>query len=230
MADIPRENMPSPTDKIEVRKRLRAQVTTALPKARNVLKKSGLKPEEHPRTAINIAGELVREDLKGEVDKLTGIWNRDGFIRRGKEELERSRRLSYKVAVIILDLNFLKQTNDTLGHNEGDNLIKRAAECLKAATRETDTVARIGGDEFGAVLASASYEGVAEWWKRANLLFNQQNINLGAGVAMTNPEDLSIHSDWEEKLNEYKKLADKALYLAKEKAKQERANVIENYG
>ena len=82
-------------------------------------------------------------------DSLTGLYNRhyyDEEIRR----LERARELS--VAVIICDVDGLKVVNDTLGHQAGDDLLKRAAKTISESIREGDFAARIGGDEFAVML------------------------------------------------------------------------------
>ena len=86
-------------------------------------------------------------------DALTGLFNR----RRFGEELERARlhakRFGEGGAVLFLDLDGFKFVNDTLGHAAGDELIGRVAGLLAANVRETDTLARVGGDEFAVLLA-----------------------------------------------------------------------------
>ena len=208
---------PSIEDKIEVRRRLRKQIEEAKPRAAQVLKKSGIKPVG--RTLINVSGELVRKDYEAETDKLTGIPNRDSFFRRGKEELERAKRLGYKISIVILDLNNIKQINDTLGYDAGDQKIKDAATCIREGTRETDVIARLGGDEFGAVLAEADYEGSQRWWERVNELLEKKAISIGAGVIEVDPSGLDKDTDWDAKFKEYRSLADKPLHLAKTQMK-----------
>jgi diguanylate cyclase (GGDEF)-like protein/PAS domain S-box-containing protein len=82
-------------------------------------------------------------------DALTGIYNRL-FMEEELDRLERGRR--WPVSVIMLDVDGLKEVNDTLGHERGDQLICRAAAALQEAVRAEDFVARLGGDEFVAVL------------------------------------------------------------------------------
>lgn len=226
----------SSADRIENRKRLRKQVQEHLPQARNVLDKSGMKPKDNEdskkqynRTAINVAGELVREKFKAETDGLTQIPNRDGFIRRGKEELERAKRVGYKVAVVVLDLNDLKETNDNQGHDAGDELLVNTAECLSQRTRTTDAISRWGGDEFGVVLSNTDYEGAQLWWQRLNELLNEKNIHIGAGVVVVSPDDLDEHGDWEQQFIKYRDLADKPLNTAKNQTKEEGENILLRY-
>lgn len=81
-------------------------------------------------------------------DYLTGLSNRALFNDRLAVELARARRNPKKLAVMLLDLDEFKEINDTLGHSFGDKLLKAVAKCLSELLRESDTVARMGGDEF----------------------------------------------------------------------------------
>ena len=84
-------------------------------------------------------------------DRLTGLANRALLEDRLEQALNRYRRTGEQVALLMLDLDRFKQVNDTLGHNAGDLLVAQVADRLKKLGRETDTVARIGGDEFAIV-------------------------------------------------------------------------------
>lgn len=81
-------------------------------------------------------------------DTLTGLANRKYFYERLHQELERSIRIGNKLAILFLDLDGFKLVNDTYGHEVGDLLLKEVAKRIKANIRETDLVARMGGDEF----------------------------------------------------------------------------------
>jgi diguanylate cyclase (GGDEF)-like protein/PAS domain S-box-containing protein len=81
-------------------------------------------------------------------DALTGLPNRTLFEDRLQMALSSARRRREKVAVMFMDIDHFKQVNDTLGHAAGDALLQGLGQDLKAALREADTVARIGGDEF----------------------------------------------------------------------------------
>jgi len=81
---------------------------------------------------------------------MTGLYNRAFF----EEEVLKLSESDDDISFIMADLDGLKQVNDTLGHQAGDNIIRRAAEVLKAAFDQDEIVARIGGDEFVAILHS----------------------------------------------------------------------------
>ena len=86
-------------------------------------------------------------------DKLTGLPNRALFEEMLEAAISRARRHDLGVGVIYLDLDNFKLVNDSLGHHAGDDLLKQLAERLRGCTRETDLVARQGGDEFLLLLA-----------------------------------------------------------------------------
>lgn len=85
-------------------------------------------------------------------DALTGLPNRVAFSERLFQELARAKRRNEVVAIVFLDLDRFKDVNDTLGHDAGDRLLVAVAERLRGAMRETDTLARISGDEFCIIL------------------------------------------------------------------------------
>jgi diguanylate cyclase (GGDEF)-like protein/PAS domain S-box-containing protein len=86
-------------------------------------------------------------------DPLTGLPNRAEFERSCRDALARARRRGLRAAVLYIDLDNFKPVNDTYGHAIGDELLKTIGARMKQAVRETDTVARIGGDEFSVLLA-----------------------------------------------------------------------------
>jgi diguanylate cyclase (GGDEF)-like protein len=94
-------------------------------------------------------------------DALTGLPNRITFNERLAMDLARARRRSEVVAVLLIDLDRFKQVNDTLGHAAGDRLLIEVAARLKGSVRETDTVARMSGDEFCVILADQADQNVA---------------------------------------------------------------------
>jgi diguanylate cyclase (GGDEF)-like protein len=89
-------------------------------------------------------------------DLLTGLLNRAAFSERIEEAEARLRRWGELFSVVLLDLDRFKQINDTLGHPAGDVLLREAALRLKGCVRETDVLARFGGDEFAVMLTRAA--------------------------------------------------------------------------
>ncbi|MGE0067577.1 MAG: GGDEF domain-containing protein [Solirubrobacterales bacterium] len=101
---------------------------------------------------------VARLSSEAQVDKLTGLLNRRGFEERAGQELARARRDHSSVGVISFDLDHFKQVNDVSGHDAGDRTLIRVGEELREAARESDVLARMGGEEFVALVPG----GVAE--------------------------------------------------------------------
>jgi diguanylate cyclase (GGDEF)-like protein/PAS domain S-box-containing protein len=148
-------------------------------------------------------------------DVLTGLSNRRVFVSALEESLGRARRGGGKFAVLYLDLDHFKDINDTLGHPVGDLVLKEVAARLLAIARETDTVARFGGDEFAVLQAgfsdpadSAAFAERILTALTAPMLLDGNEIRTGTSVGISVCDDAS---DAEKLLSQ----ADVALYRAK---------------
>jgi diguanylate cyclase (GGDEF)-like protein len=84
-------------------------------------------------------------------DELTGLYNRRGFLLLAKKQLEMASRFKKLLWLIYLDIDNMKAINDNLGHKEGDKALIDVSDILKRTFRESDIVARIGGDEFAII-------------------------------------------------------------------------------
>jgi diguanylate cyclase len=102
-----------------------------------------------------LRAQVVRNAHLAEHDVLTGLPNRELFHRRVVEALAKAGRAG-SVGVAVIDLDRFKEVNDTLGHGNGDALLRELASRLESAVRGDDTVARLGGDEFGVVLTGVT--------------------------------------------------------------------------
>ncbi len=128
-------------------------------------------------------------------DKLTGLYNRTFF----EEELRRlSRGRDYPITMISADLNGLKLINDTLGHDKGDLLLKAAADVLKLSLRGSDVLARVGGDEFTAILSNTDEATADKVLKRIRYNvkdFSDNNpdlyLSFSLGVATAHSSEVS---------------------------------------
>ena len=111
----------------------------------------------HAHANAEVAAQTLKEVARAaEIDALTELPNRTLLIDRFAQAIANAKRRHDRLAVLYIDLNRFKQINDTHGHAVGDMALKRAAECMQSAVRESDTVSRHGGDEFLILLAEVS--------------------------------------------------------------------------
>ena len=99
---------------------------------------------------LKLMGDKLRELSLH--DGLTGLYSRQGFLNLADQQLRVAKRINRKVLLLSIDLDRMKWTNNTLGHSEGDRALQGLANILKENFRESDVIARIGGDEFAVLL------------------------------------------------------------------------------
>jgi diguanylate cyclase (GGDEF)-like protein/PAS domain S-box-containing protein len=151
-------------------------------------------------------------------DALTGLYNRRGLFALAEQQIKSVNRSKQWLSVLYADLDNLKEINDKFGHQEGDAALSRAADILRTTFRESDIIARIGGDEFVVIL-------VSDEMRSSHFTFSrlQQNLDayhagakaaytlsLSTGIAMYDPQHPVTFEDL---LRE----ADEFMYLHKKK-------------
>ena len=151
------------------------------------------------------------------IDSLTGLFNRQYFDVRLHQEVERARRASSALTVLMIDVDDFKVINDTHGHPAGDAVLQAAANMLRSVVRVFDVCARYGGDEFAVVMpnserasASASAERIRETiaagYARDARLAGLARVSVSVGVAIM---------DSDETPEQILRRADESLYHAK---------------
>ena len=154
------------------------------------------------------------------IDALTGLPNRRMLRQRLNEALAHARQTESVLAVVFMDLDNFKQVNDTLGHHEGDALLVEAAHRIQQHMGRTDTLARMGGDEFTLVLAGlpAGADPVAVLGPRLDGLLDalQQPYLLGQSeVFVSASMGLAMYPADASQIEDLLRHADQALYAAK---------------
>ena len=154
--------------------------------------------------------------VQAETDELTGLHNRRNFFYLAEKELRRCQRLQQGVALLLLDVDFFKQINDSYGHQQGDYVLRHICDELQQELREYDVLGRIGGEEFALLVPQVQSERafmIAERLREivAAIVFDaplaEVRMSISVGVASCSTAD--------EPINSLIGRADKALFEAK---------------
>jgi diguanylate cyclase (GGDEF)-like protein/PAS domain S-box-containing protein len=151
-------------------------------------------------------------------DDLTGIYNHRFFIEQLTREVERHKRYSTPLSLLMIDIDYFKHYNDTNGHLAGDQVLKAISILIRRGIRQTDIVARYGGEEFSAILINAGKEGALEIAERVRRIVAETrfpnestqpngDLTVSIGVATFSPPIST--------LTDLIREADNALYRAK---------------
>ena len=167
--------------------------------------------------------EKTQEHLRSMAmtDPLTGISNRRHFMGQISEEFERTRRYGAPFSLMLIDLDNLKEINDTYGHETGDEALRSfAKQCLRSL-RSVDRFARFGGDEFIALLVQTGQDKAKEIAERLiaaiealEIQTEKESIHITVSIGLTTTDDVSP-------VEELIKRADKALYEAKNRGRNQ---------
>jgi len=162
--------------------------------------------------------ELEQETV---TDPLTGLFNRRYLDRRIEEEVARAERYGTPLSVVLLDLDHFKNINDSYGHDAGDQVLRRFAKTIRGALRESDFVARFGGEEF---LVVAPHTGLADaeiLAERLRVRVAEERFRLPAEYDTADPIVMTVsigvagRDDQQTLATEIVRAADNCLYRAK---------------
>ena len=161
--------------------------------------------------------ETERIRYQANFDALTGLPNRYLFFDRLNQTINRARRDSENLAVLFIDLDHFKVVNDSLGHAAGDQLLSETADRMTEFLRATDTVARIGGDEFAVVLPSIGRDRSARRIAEKICYALGRPFNLDGTEALISASvGISVFPDDGEDGETLLARADAAMYTAKQ--------------
>lgn len=167
------------------------------------------------RTAQLIAIKQTMDRLHAEVDRdyLTGLANRRRFRTAIGQEVERWRRYSVPCALLLVDIDHLKLINDAHGHSAGDMVIRHTARALTELSRDNDTAARLGGEEFALLLAATSdVQALAVAERLRSAVSSTMVETIGTVTVSIGVASCPSHADSERSLYA---ASDAALYCAK---------------
>ena len=149
-------------------------------------------------------------------DEKTGLYNHKFFDTLLDMEIEKAKRGQQNLSLIMTDIDFFKKINDTYGHIKADELLKKLADVLRQQIRKSDIIARFGGEEFVILLPETNLEKAkkfAERLKKAihlDVALKKYNLTVSGGITQYKNKDTK---------KKFKERADKALYRAKDKGR-----------
>ena len=170
-------------------------------------------------TFTDISGRKAAEALirqQAYYDTLTGLPNRRMLRDRLEQEIKRSKRDQQELAILFIDLDHFKEVNDTLGHDRGDLLLVEAGRRVEACVRASDTVARMGGDEFTVILAELPSSSHLETILQKMLSTLSDFFQLGTEQVFVSASiGITMYPTDASEIEDLLKNADQALYVAK---------------
>ncbi|MBI3839853.1 MAG: diguanylate cyclase [Planctomycetia bacterium] len=150
-------------------------------------------------------------------DVLTGLLNRRAFDGHLQLEWRRAHRHGLQLACALVDLDYFKRVNDTLGHTAGDLVLKAIAQRLQAACRATDFVCRYGGEEFCVLMPHTDEQGAAIWAENTREAIAAADVTIdGRSIQVTASIGISERLEQADTAEELISRADQALLVAKE--------------
>jgi diguanylate cyclase (GGDEF)-like protein/PAS domain S-box-containing protein len=168
---------------------------------------------------------LRETEAQAMTDPLTGLLNRRAITEHAQAEWQRAVREDRPLSVVIMDVDRLKQINDTYGHLAGDAALRRLGDILKASMRRYDWAGRWGGDEFLLVLPGANADAARDVAERIRATSSNQKFNVEGGeVDLHVSLGVASHSKTNPELDTVDKLfarADEALYNAKQSGRNQ---------
>jgi diguanylate cyclase (GGDEF)-like protein len=184
--------------------------------------------------AIQAAQAVLRAQLFEQMEKmaitdgLTGLLNRRAFQTRADQALAQARRYKHKCSFIIADIDHFKAVNDTYGHAIGDLVLKEVARIIKDKARDTDTVARFGGEEFAVAMPETDLQGAEVIAERIRGAVMQAVFHSELGpLKLTVSLGIATYPDHGEQTEVVVDLADQCLYHAKRHGRNQCVSVAQ---
>ncbi|PKM56905.1 MAG: hypothetical protein CVU98_08825 [Firmicutes bacterium HGW-Firmicutes-3] len=172
------------------------------------------------KTQERLIQENITNRRLAQHDALTGVYNRLYFEQHLENCIELAHKYHYKIALLFIDLDGFKILNDTFGHDAGDFILKEVATDLRKTLRESDMVARFGGDEFVVVMSPLNHDYKESGFESRLLnqvsqkrIFNKKELTISASIGA------AIYPDDATNISTLIKCADAAMYEVKKSGK-----------
>ena len=172
---------------------------------------------EKAHAFASVQSDRERLEQLASTDALTGCLNRRALTEALERELDRARRYSLVLTILMVDIDHFKRINDTMGHLVGDTVLRQLGDLLRREVRSVDSAARYGGEEFVIVLPETGTHGALVFAERLRQRIEQQPFGEG-GTALSITVSVGVASFPDQKITSpesFLALVDTALYRAK---------------
>jgi diguanylate cyclase (GGDEF)-like protein len=181
----------------------------------------------HMAVSLSNARMVRRLEEQATTDGMTGLLNKRALLDAADEKLRAGRRFGRSVSVLVADIDLFKRVNDTYGHDVGDVVIKELADIHKRNKRDTDSVARFGGEEFVTICEETGAEGALLLAERIRAELKNTKFHAnGETLQCTCSVGIATFPEAGETWTELFKAADTALYESKHKGR-DRATIYD---
>lgn len=184
----------------------------------------------HLSLLLERARLLNQLELLAITDGLTGLYNYRYFQNRLQDEIRRAKRYKTPFAILLIDLDQFKRVNDQFGHMEGDHVLIRLAELIRQTLRETEIIARYGGDEFVVLMTETSFQSAKVAAERVRQMIEENEIpgiDSESAHKMTVSIGIAGYPESAEDPATIVEMADQALEQAKRSGRN-RVQAVEN--
>jgi diguanylate cyclase (GGDEF)-like protein len=174
--------------------------------------------------ALDNAYHHDQVEKQARLDSLTKAYNHGYFLHLLEKESENSRVTNKSLSLIMLDIDYFKQYNDNYGHLAGDKVLVKITEVILGHIHATDSVGRWGGEEFCVLLVETTGEQAHNIACRIQEKINQMNLKSSDGIQLHMPtisQGIAVYPDETDDIIKLVDLADKRLYIAKERGRNQ---------
>jgi diguanylate cyclase (GGDEF)-like protein len=171
---------------------------------------------DRKRAEEQLEAAKERAETLARIDELTGLKNRRAFMEEGNRLFNQAKRFHHPFSLVMLDVDYFKQVNDTYGHIIGDSVLESLAEILRAVVREIDIVGRLGGEEFALILPETSLTDATVLAERLRMQIANHTVTSAKGeISFTSSFGIATCALNDTSLDQVISKADEALYRAK---------------
>lgn len=178
----------------------------------------------HASLALDNTVRHGQVELQSQIDSLTGVYNHGYFLKLLEQQAEEARLLHRPLSLIMLDVDYFKQYNDTYGHLAGDEILTNLCSTIRRYLKKIDSVGRWGGEEFIISLPGATGEQalqVAQRIRQSMSVLLIQNQQAGTIPIPTVSQGVAVFPDEAGDIMQLIDLADRRLYIAKERGRNQ---------